>query len=310
MAKSSTVTRVAAPHRRPRPLLPDHPARLHGGPRGARWAGHVLHDGLHRRAEPADHRHPGGRRPASSSAAATSPKAIAMVAAATALVAGVMTVLMGVVANYPLALATGLGLNAFVAFGDRQAARDDLGRRDGPGRPRGHHHPVLVLTGFRQAVFQRDAGPAQDRDLASASACSSRFIGLVDAGFVREAGTRPGAGRARHRRLPHRLAAARLRRRPAGDHRDDGPQGEGRHPLRHRRRHRRSRSSSRRSRNVGRPDRRDRQGRQPVRLGPERPDAPRARRRRPRLRAARPVQPARLVRARSASSPPCCSSSP
>src|SRR5688572_1001806 len=39
-----------------------------------------------------------------------------MIAAATALVAGVMTILMGVVANYPLALATGLGLNAFVAY--------------------------------------------------------------------------------------------------------------------------------------------------------------------------------------------------
>ena len=41
---------------------------------------------------------------------------LALVAAATALVAGVMSILMGVVANYPLALATGLGLNAFVAF--------------------------------------------------------------------------------------------------------------------------------------------------------------------------------------------------
>src|SRR3954470_10457803 len=37
------------------------------------------------------------------------------IAAGTALVAGVMTILMGVVANYPLALATGLGLNAFLA---------------------------------------------------------------------------------------------------------------------------------------------------------------------------------------------------
>ena len=36
---------------------------------------------------------------------------LAMVAACTALVAGVMTLLMGVVANYPLALAAGLGLN-------------------------------------------------------------------------------------------------------------------------------------------------------------------------------------------------------
>ena len=41
---------------------------------------------------------------------------LALVAAATALVAGVVTILMGVVANFPLALATGLGLNAFVAF--------------------------------------------------------------------------------------------------------------------------------------------------------------------------------------------------
>src|SRR3954451_15634390 len=39
-----------------------------------------------------------------------------LIAAATALVAGVMTILMGLVANFPLALATGLGLNAFVAF--------------------------------------------------------------------------------------------------------------------------------------------------------------------------------------------------
>ncbi|HVM11913.1 MAG TPA: solute carrier family 23 protein, partial [Actinomycetota bacterium] len=34
----------------------------------------------------------------------------------TALVAGVITILMGVWANYPFAIAAGLGLNAFVAF--------------------------------------------------------------------------------------------------------------------------------------------------------------------------------------------------
>src|SRR3954465_14584448 len=39
-------------------------------------------------------------------------RAQTLVAAGTALIAGVMTLLMGVVANYPLALATGLGLNA------------------------------------------------------------------------------------------------------------------------------------------------------------------------------------------------------
>ena len=41
---------------------------------------------------------------------------LAAIAAGTALVAGVLTILMGLVANYPLALAAGLGLNAFVAY--------------------------------------------------------------------------------------------------------------------------------------------------------------------------------------------------
>ncbi len=41
---------------------------------------------------------------------------VTAVAAATALVAGVMTILMGIVGRHPLALATGLGLNAFVAL--------------------------------------------------------------------------------------------------------------------------------------------------------------------------------------------------
>src|SRR5690242_15736840 len=40
---------------------------------------------------------------------------IPKVAAATALVAGVMTIAMGVAGRFPLAIATGLGLNAFVA---------------------------------------------------------------------------------------------------------------------------------------------------------------------------------------------------
>ena len=39
------------------------------------------------------------------------------VSAATALIAGIMTIAMGVVGNYPFALAAGLGINAIVAFG-------------------------------------------------------------------------------------------------------------------------------------------------------------------------------------------------
>lgn len=40
---------------------------------------------------------------------------LAMIAAATALVAGILTILMGTATNFPLALATGLGINSFVA---------------------------------------------------------------------------------------------------------------------------------------------------------------------------------------------------
>ncbi|HSJ85501.1 MAG TPA: NCS2 family permease [Acidimicrobiia bacterium] len=42
---------------------------------------------------------------------------IPAVAAGTALVAGLLSILMGVVANYPIAMAAGLGINAAVAFG-------------------------------------------------------------------------------------------------------------------------------------------------------------------------------------------------
>src|SRR5262252_5601342 len=42
--------------------------------------------------------------------------AFAATQAATCLVAGVMTMAMGLVANYPLAVASGMGLNAAVAF--------------------------------------------------------------------------------------------------------------------------------------------------------------------------------------------------
>ena len=38
------------------------------------------------------------------------------VAAGTALIAGIMTIAMGLVGNYPFALAAGLGINAIVAF--------------------------------------------------------------------------------------------------------------------------------------------------------------------------------------------------
>ena len=112
-------------------------------------------------------------------------KAVTMVAAATALVAGVMTILMGVVANYPLALATGLGLNAFVTFGVAQLPKMTWADAMGLVVLEGIIITVLVLTGFRQAVFK--AIPSQLKTAISVGiGLFITIIGLVDAGFVRK----------------------------------------------------------------------------------------------------------------------------
>jgi AGZA family xanthine/uracil permease-like MFS transporter len=102
----------------------------------------------------------------------------------TALAAGVMTIAMGLYANYPFALASGLGLNAVVAF------ELILGR----GLPwqaamgvifiEGIVITVLVLTGFRQAVML--AIPLNlKRAIGVGIGLFILFIGLVNAGFVR-----------------------------------------------------------------------------------------------------------------------------
>jgi len=112
----------------------------------------------------------------------------AAIAAATALVAGVVTILMGVVANYPLALATGLGLNAFVTF----SIASEMTWADAMGLVviEGLIILVLVLTGFREAVFR--AVPAQLKIAISVGiGLFLTIIGLVDAGFVRRTGAPP-----------------------------------------------------------------------------------------------------------------------
>ena len=114
----------------------------------------------------------------------------AAIAATTALVAGVLTILMGVVANYPLALAAGLGLNAFVAFSI--AALPEMTWADAMGLVvlEGLIILVLVLTGFRTAVFH--AVPAQLKVAISVGiGLFIALIGLVDAGFVRRTGAGP-----------------------------------------------------------------------------------------------------------------------
>ena len=111
-----------------------------------------------------------------------------LVAAMTALMAGVLTILMGVVGNYPLALATGLGLNTFVAVGI--ASKMTWADAMGLVVLEGLIITVLVLTGFRTAVFR--AVPAQLKIAISVGiGLFIALIGLVDAGFVRRTASGP-----------------------------------------------------------------------------------------------------------------------
>src|SRR5699024_2853121 len=107
------------------------------------------------------------------------------IAAVTALVAGIMTIAMGVIANYPLALAAGLGLNAFVGY----SLIHEMSWADAMGLIviEGLIILVLVLTGFRQAVF--DTVPRQIKTaIAVGIGLFIAFVGLVDAGFIRSTG--------------------------------------------------------------------------------------------------------------------------
>src|SRR5438876_10054132 len=71
----------------------------------------------------------------------------------TALVAGIMTLLLGLYANYPFAMAAGLGLNAFVAFTLVLASKLTWPQAMGVIVTEGLLITVLVLTGFREAVL-------------------------------------------------------------------------------------------------------------------------------------------------------------
>jgi adenine/guanine/hypoxanthine permease len=107
---------------------------------------------------------------------------IPKVAAATALVAAVATVAMGIYGRYPFAIATGLGLNAFLAV----AVASQMSWPDAMGLVvcEGIIITLLVLTGFRNAVVR--AFPAQLKtSIGVGIGLFIALIGLVDAGIVR-----------------------------------------------------------------------------------------------------------------------------
>ncbi|WP_105567197.1 NCS2 family permease [Microbacterium halophytorum] len=108
---------------------------------------------------------------------------LGMIASATALIAGVMSILMGVVANFPMAMAAGLGVNAIVAFSI--AALPDVTWADAMAviLIEGVLILILVLTGFRTAVFRAVPGPLKIA-IGAGIGLFITLIGLVNAGFV------------------------------------------------------------------------------------------------------------------------------
>jgi len=108
--------------------------------------------------------------------------AISLVAAATALVAGIMTIFMGVLGRFPIAIAAGLGLNGFLAFG--LAPYMTWPQAFGLVVIEGVIVLLLVLTGFRTAVFHA-VPDALKYSIGAGIGLFIALIGLVDAGIVR-----------------------------------------------------------------------------------------------------------------------------
>lgn len=108
---------------------------------------------------------------------------VAPAAAATALVAGLLCIAMGLVSNYPIAMAAGLGINGAVAFG--LVLNQGLSPAGAMGVivMEGVVVLVLVLVGLREAIM--NAVPlALKRAIGVGIGLFILFIGLVDAGVI------------------------------------------------------------------------------------------------------------------------------
>jgi len=99
----------------------------------------------------------------------------------TALVAAVMTAIMGLVGNIPLAIATGLGLNSLVAF----TIAPTMSWPDAMGLVviEGLGIVVLAATGLRETILNAIPMPLKQA-ISVGIGLFIAFIGLVDSGFV------------------------------------------------------------------------------------------------------------------------------
>nr|WP_228514539.1 NCS2 family permease [Frondihabitans sp. VKM Ac-2883] len=109
----------------------------------------------------------------------------AQVGAVTALTAGVMTILFGLVARLPFGLAAGLGINSFLAV----SVVKDVTWPEAMGLVviEGLIIVILAATGLRTLIFKA-VPQALKTAISVGIGLFIAFIGLVDAGFVRTSG--------------------------------------------------------------------------------------------------------------------------
>ena len=105
------------------------------------------------------------------------------VAAATALAAGILSIFMGVYANFPIAMATGLGINAAVAFQLVVGAGLTPAGAMGVIVLEGILVTVLVLAGLREAVMKAVPNSLK-LAIAVGIGLFILFIGFVNGGLI------------------------------------------------------------------------------------------------------------------------------
>lgn len=112
------------------------------------------------------------------------------VAAATSLISGLLTILMGIIGKFPMAVSSSLGLSAFVTYGIVVLPGMTWADAMGLVVIEGFMLLILVLTGFRSAIFNAVPSPLKVA-ISVGIGLFIALIGMMNAGFIQNSG---GAG--------------------------------------------------------------------------------------------------------------------
>ncbi|MDZ5078323.1 NCS2 family permease [Nesterenkonia sp. HG001] len=109
------------------------------------------------------------------------------VAAATSLISGVLTILMGVIGKFPMAVSSSLGLSAFITYGIVVLPGMTWADAMGLVVIEGFILLILVLTGFRSAIFNAVPSPLKTA-ISVGIGLFIALIGMMNAGFIQNSG--------------------------------------------------------------------------------------------------------------------------